>query len=84
MCVCLVKSLLSSVSLPWSCRSILLLHTAQPPLPVAPAREKGNICSRKQKHPGEVGISSLPAVGIPCLCSASLPAQFTWFPSPSR
>lgn len=29
LCVCLVKSLLSSISLPWSCRNILLLYTAQ-------------------------------------------------------
>lgn len=59
LCVCSVKSLLSSVSLPWSCRNI---H------PGAPAREQGDVCSRKQERRGEVGISSLP----PCLPWASL------------
>lgn len=78
LCVCSVKSLLSSISLPWSCRNILLLYMAQPLWPVAPAREGGNICAERG------GDFLLPAVGIPCLGSASLPVQFTWFPSPGR
>lgn len=68
LCVCLVESLLRGISLPWSCRNILVLCMAQSPPASGSCKGKGEylLPKQQQQHRGEVGISSLPAVGIPC------------------